>query len=234
MGFQEMRGPLVETEFWDMDALYMPQFHPARAIHDVYFVKNPAHADKIPEPLLSRVAEAHENGSSMGSTGWGYEYDRERARRLILRSQGTAVSARTLAANPLIPGKYFSIARCFRYDQVDATHATINNTLTMPASSTLNLLGTLITGLISTTNQLIINPGSLLISPNAGLTLNTTTFLNGSLFIQDENTPTQHGALLVLAQFHRSMKRMTPILSHLPVFPTRLLLMNPTKKHRLR
>ena len=124
MGFQEMRGPLVETEFWNMDALYMPQFHPARAIHDVYFVKNPTHADKIAEPFLSRVAEAHENGSSMGSTGWGYEYDRERARRLILRSQGTAVSARTLAANPLIPGKYFSIARCFRYDQVDATHAT--------------------------------------------------------------------------------------------------------------
>jgi phenylalanyl-tRNA synthetase alpha chain len=43
---------------------------------------------------------------------------------LVLRSQGTAVSARTLAAGPQIPGKYFSIARCFRYDQVDATHAT--------------------------------------------------------------------------------------------------------------
>ena len=124
MGFQEMRGPLVETEFWNMDALYMPQFHPARAIHDVYFVKNPRHADKIPEPFLSRVAEAHEHGGSTGSTGWGYQYDRERASRLVLRSQGTAVSARTLAANPLVPGKYFSIARCFRYDQVDATHAT--------------------------------------------------------------------------------------------------------------
>jgi len=35
MGFEEMRGPLVESEFWDMDALFMPQFHPARAIHDV-------------------------------------------------------------------------------------------------------------------------------------------------------------------------------------------------------
>jgi len=124
MGFQEMRGPLVETEFWDMDALYMPQFHPARAIHDVYFVKNPTHADKIAEPFLSRVAEAHQNGGTTGSAGWGYHYDQVRARRLILRSQGTAVSARTLAANPLVPGKYFSIARCFRYDQVDATHAT--------------------------------------------------------------------------------------------------------------
>jgi len=124
MGFQEMRGELVETEFWDMDALYMPQFHPARAIHDVYFVKNPTQAKSIAEPFLSKVADAHEDGGTTGSKGWQYPYDRDRARRLILRSQGTAVSAKTLANKPDVPGKYFSIARCFRYDQVDATHAT--------------------------------------------------------------------------------------------------------------
>ena len=124
MGFQEMRGSLVETEFWNMDALFMPQFHPARDIHDVYFVKEPKHAAHIAEPFLSRVAKAHENGGTTGSTGWGYAFDSQRAKRLVLRSQGTAVSARTLAAAPTVPGKYFSIARCFRYDQVDATHAT--------------------------------------------------------------------------------------------------------------
>ncbi len=124
MGFQEMRGELVETEFWDMDALFMPQFHPARAIHDVYFVKEPSHAKSIPEPFLSQVAQAHRDGGTTGSKGWNYEYDQERAKRLVLRSQGTAVSARTLATNPQVPGKFFSIARCFRYDQVDATHAT--------------------------------------------------------------------------------------------------------------
>jgi len=124
MGFQEMRGALVETEFWNMDALYMPQFHPARAIHDVYFVKQPTHAKVIAEPFLGRVSDAHRSGGDTGSTGWGYAYDRERAKRLVLRSQGTAVSAHTLASKPAVPGKYFSIARCFRYDQVDATHAT--------------------------------------------------------------------------------------------------------------
>ncbi|MBM4124886.1 MAG: hypothetical protein FJ246_08050, partial [Nitrospira sp.] len=51
MGFEEMRGSLVENEFWNMDALYMPQFHPARAIHDVYFVKEPTHAREIAEPF---------------------------------------------------------------------------------------------------------------------------------------------------------------------------------------
>jgi phenylalanyl-tRNA synthetase alpha chain len=124
MGFQEMRGTLVETEFWNMDALFMPQFHPARDIHDVYFVKNPTHARTIAEPYLTQVTQVHEKGTGAGSTGWGYPFDAERAKRLVLRSQGTAVSARTLAAGASVPGKYFSIARCFRYDQVDATHAT--------------------------------------------------------------------------------------------------------------
>jgi phenylalanyl-tRNA synthetase alpha chain len=123
MGFEEMRGPLVENEFWDMDALFMPQFHPARNIHDVYFVKEPGRAKKIEEPFGKRVAAAHKDGGKTGSTGWRYPFDIDRAKRLILRSQGTAVSARTLATGPKIPGKYFSIARCFRYDAVDATHA---------------------------------------------------------------------------------------------------------------
>ena len=123
MGFEEMRGPLVENEFWDMDALFMPQFHPARNIHDVYFVKEPGSSKKIEEPFGKRVAAAHRDGGKTGSTGWRYVFDLERAKRLILRSQGTAVSARTLASGPKVPGKYFSIARCFRYDAVDATHA---------------------------------------------------------------------------------------------------------------
>ena len=113
MGFQEMRGELVETEFWDMDALFMPQFHPARAIHDVYFVKEPTHAKRIPEPFLSQVAEAHKNGGTTGSKGWQYSYDPERAKRLVLRSQGTAVSARTLATNPPIPVSFFPLPDAF-------------------------------------------------------------------------------------------------------------------------
>ena len=123
MGFEEMRGPLVENEFWDMDALFMPQFHPARNIHDVYFVKEPAACREIESPFGRKVAAAHKDGGKTGSTGWRYPFDIERAKRLILRSQGTAVSARTLASGPKVPGKYFSIARCFRYDSVDATHA---------------------------------------------------------------------------------------------------------------
>ena len=62
-----------------MDALYMPQFHPARAIHDVYFVENPDPCGTIAEPFLSQVTATHEHGGQTGSSGWGYRYDKERA-----------------------------------------------------------------------------------------------------------------------------------------------------------
>jgi phenylalanyl-tRNA synthetase alpha chain len=121
LGFEEFDGPLVETEFWNSDALFMPQFHSARDIHDAYYLAEPDHAQAIEEPWLSKVASAHENGGATGSRGWNYAFDRDFTRRLILRSQGTVLSARTLP-KAKIPGKYFGIVRCFRYDRVDATH----------------------------------------------------------------------------------------------------------------
>jgi phenylalanyl-tRNA synthetase alpha chain len=121
LGFEEFDGPLVENEFWNGDALFMPQFHSARDIHDVYRLKNASHSKKIEEPWLSNVAQTHENGGSTGSRGWGYKFDHEFTRRQVMRSQGTVLSAHQLtkAKNP---GKYFGVERCFRYDQVDATH----------------------------------------------------------------------------------------------------------------
>jgi len=122
MGFEEMQGPLVESEFWNMDALFMPQFHAAREIQDAYFIKEPTHVKGLDKSLLANVKESHENGGKAGSRGWSYQFDEERTKRLVLRFQSTAISARTLASNPKIPGKYFAMARCFRYDTVDATH----------------------------------------------------------------------------------------------------------------
>ena len=126
LGFKEMTGPIVETMFFNCDALYMPQDHPAREVHDIYLVKSPEYGDSTPfARYLDKVKETHENGWKTGSTGWRSPYSKSEASRLILRSHGTAESARTLASKELqIPGKYFSIARCFRPDKVDRTHLT--------------------------------------------------------------------------------------------------------------
>jgi phenylalanyl-tRNA synthetase alpha chain len=122
LGFSEMDGPLVESDFWDMDALFMPQFHSARDIHQAYYIKDPEYC-KLDEKMVERVKKAHENGFNTGSKGWQYKFDVKRTHRNLLRTQGTACSARTLASKGLkIPGKYFGITRCFRYDVIDATH----------------------------------------------------------------------------------------------------------------
>jgi len=122
LGFTEMFGPVVETNFWDMDALFMPQFHSARDIHSAYFVKEPKYS-KLDEKLVQKVKAAHETGYNTGSKGWQYSFDTNLTKRNILRTQGTALSARMLASKELkIPGKYFGIARCFRPDVIDATH----------------------------------------------------------------------------------------------------------------
>ena len=121
LGFEEFDGPLVENEFWNGDALFMPQFHSARDIHDVYYVKEPRHCRQIEEPWLSNVAATHENGGNTGSRGWQYKFDHEFTRRQILRSQGTVLSAHQLT-KAKVPGKYFGIVRCFRFDEVDAKH----------------------------------------------------------------------------------------------------------------
>ena len=123
LGFREMDGPIVETDFWDMDALFMPQFHSARDIHHGYHIKEPKYLKDLPEDKVKNVKAAHENGLGTGSRGWRYDFDVKRTHRNILRTHDTSISARTLASKELqIPGKYFQISRCFRYDVVDATH----------------------------------------------------------------------------------------------------------------
>ena len=122
LGFQEMKGPMVELSFWNDDALFMPQDHPARGIHDVLFLKNPTTGILPDENLVAKVKATHEGGWVTESTGWGNVWSKEEASKLLMRSQGTAVSARTLYENKDKPAKYFMIDRNFRYDIIDAQH----------------------------------------------------------------------------------------------------------------
>jgi phenylalanyl-tRNA synthetase alpha chain len=126
LGFKEMSGPTVETSFFNFDALYMPQDHPAREIFGIYLLKSPKYGNiDVDRRVLSNVKDTHENGWKTGSTGWRYRYSSKEARRLILRGHGTCQSVRTLLSRDLeIPGRYFSFVRCYRPEVVDKTHLT--------------------------------------------------------------------------------------------------------------
>lgn len=124
LGFKEMTGTNVQTSFFNFDALYTPQDHPARETSDIYYIKEPKYGDISKyKKIVEQVKNTHETGWKTGSTGWGYKYSLEVAQRLILRGHGTCLSARTLTNKNLeVPSKYFSIARVYRPEVIDRTH----------------------------------------------------------------------------------------------------------------
>jgi len=122
MGFEETASATVETAFWNFDALFQPQDHPAREMQDTFYLAEPRFGT-LPDPdLVARVGRTHEDGGDTGSTGWRYKWDVELARRLVLRTHTTATTIRAVAADPDPPRKVFSIGKVFRRENVDATH----------------------------------------------------------------------------------------------------------------
>ena len=122
LGFEEMRGPLVETFFWNMDVLFMPQDHPARGIHDVLILKDPSSGRLLDKNLVAKVKATHEGGWVTESTGWGGTWNENEAEKLLLRSQTTSLSARTLYKHGDNPGKYFTIDRIYRPEVINTSH----------------------------------------------------------------------------------------------------------------
>nr|XP_056706638.1 phenylalanine--tRNA ligase alpha subunit [Euleptes europaea] len=126
MGFTEMpTNNFIESSFWNFDALFQPQQHPARDQHDTFFLKDPAEAIDFPMDYLKRVKRVHSQGG-YGSHGYKYDWKLEEARKNLLRTHTTAASARMLyqlaQQEKFTPAKYFSIDRVFRNETLDATH----------------------------------------------------------------------------------------------------------------
>lgn len=125
MGFEEITGNFVESAFWNFDALFQPQDHPARDMHDTFYLKNPI-SIKIPkfDELNEKVKQTHENGWTTGSTGWGYDWSSEVAQKTVLRTHTTAVTARHLSKlnKNSLPVKVFCIGKTFRNEAIDYKH----------------------------------------------------------------------------------------------------------------
>jgi len=124
MGFKEMKGPYVETSFWNMDAMFISQMHPARDIQDTFYLKKSGELPKDRD-LIFRVSETHKNGWITGSCGYQYDWDEELAKKLVLRTHTTAATFRTfyeLCEEEKEGAKYFCIDKVFRNETSDYTH----------------------------------------------------------------------------------------------------------------
>ncbi len=124
LGFKEMKGNLLDTSFWNFDALFTAQDHPARDLQDTFYIKDPEKGKLPAGQIVDRVKKTHENGWTTGSTGWQYSWSTEEAKKNVLRTHTTILSAKTLASlkSNDIPGKFFSVGKCFRNETVDWNH----------------------------------------------------------------------------------------------------------------
>jgi phenylalanyl-tRNA synthetase alpha chain len=115
LGFKEMTGDLVQPSFWNFDALFTAQDHPARDMQDTFFIKNPEKGKLL--SISEKVKEVHEKS-------YKYKWNPEEARKNILRTHNTVISARTIASLKLqdLPCKYFSVGKVFRNETVDWSH----------------------------------------------------------------------------------------------------------------
>ncbi|MBN1544542.1 phenylalanine--tRNA ligase subunit alpha [Candidatus Woesearchaeota archaeon] len=124
MGFKEMQGPMVNTCFWNFDALFTAQDHPVRDLQDTFYMKSPAKGKLPDKRIVDNVRAMHEHGGDLESIGWQYRWDPETAKRIILRTHTTVLSAKTISSLKRSdwPAKFFAVGRCFRNEAIDWSH----------------------------------------------------------------------------------------------------------------
>lgn len=124
LGFKEMTGPLIQTSFWNFDALFTAQDHPVRDLQDTFFIKDPRKGRLPDRKTINAVRSAHENGGKTGSRGWQYDWDKENARMNVMRTHTTCLSAKAIASLRAseLPAKYFAVGKCFRNETMDWSH----------------------------------------------------------------------------------------------------------------
>ena len=115
LGFSEIIGNLSQPSFWNFDALFTPQDHPAREMQDTFYL------DKIKSKQFA-TAEQIRKVSSSHKQNWRYQWEIEEARKMVLRTHTTCVTIKHLAENKPDEARVFSLGRVFRNEKVSYKH----------------------------------------------------------------------------------------------------------------
>ncbi len=138
LGFEEIDGDMVQSGFWNFDALFIPQDHPAREMQDTFYVSG--HRQKVPatKDQLRKVAEVQDSG-------WGSGWKLAEAERMVLRTHTTPVTLRQLAATKPDVARFFSVGRVFRNEKPSYKHLVefnqVEGVATAPGLSLRDLMG---------------------------------------------------------------------------------------------
>ena len=122
MGFTEIEGNYIESSFWNMDVLFIPQDHPAREMQDTLYMQKPSEVKIKEKELIDKIKKVHEDGGETTSDGWGYKFSKKECKKPLLRTHTTVNTIRYLYENPDPPSKVFSLGKVFRKENIDSTH----------------------------------------------------------------------------------------------------------------
>jgi phenylalanyl-tRNA synthetase alpha chain len=118
LGFSEIEGPVIQSGFWNFDALFTPQDHPAREMQDTFYIS----AQTQPPPIsaskdqISKISRVHKER-------WNRQWNVQEAQRLVLRTHTTPVTVQHLAkVKSSDVGRFFSVGRVFRNEKVSYKH----------------------------------------------------------------------------------------------------------------
>ena len=115
LGFSEIIGNMTQSSFWNFDALFTPQDHPARELQDTFYLDSIS-AKKIATPeQIRKVSDSHKKN-------WRYHWDINEARKMVLRTHTTCVTIKHLAENKPDEARVFSLGRVFRNEKVSYKH----------------------------------------------------------------------------------------------------------------
>ena len=115
LGFTEITGNLSQSSFWNFDALFTPQDHPARELQDTFYLKD-LNAKQLATPTqIKNVSNAHKKG-------WRYYWDVQEAKKMVLRTHTTCVTIKHLADKKPDEARIFSLGRVFRNEKVSYKH----------------------------------------------------------------------------------------------------------------
>jgi phenylalanyl-tRNA synthetase alpha chain len=115
LGFTEISGNLTQSSFWNFDALFTPQDHPAREMQDTFYIKDTSANKVATAHQISKVSESHKRG-------WHYDWKLDEAKRMVLRTHTTCVTIKHLADNKPNDARIFSVGRVFRNEKVSYKH----------------------------------------------------------------------------------------------------------------
>ena len=115
LGFSEILGNMTQSSFWNFDALFTPQDHPARELQDTFYLediesKNPATSSQIKNVSLSH------------SKNWKYDWKLSESQKMVLRTHTTCVTIKHLAEQKPENARIFSLGRVFRNEKVSYKH----------------------------------------------------------------------------------------------------------------